>query len=336
MMQLRLGIVGLGFRSPFVKHWHQPDGDSIITAVADLNQEAIDTFKETIAADVYATNDFQELLERDDVDAVVILTEDYKHKDHALKVLEAGKHLYLDKPMAISTEDCDEIYRAWQASGQKMMIGFNMRYMPMYQTMKRYIDEGFIGEVKAIWVRHFVGFGGQFYYQDWHRNQKGTYSLLLQKASHDIDVIHMLTGSYVQKVAAFGGLDFYQDEANFEADNLEHQTDWPIDVEDNNVVIIGTKGRMENDELNGTITIKTRQTDTLADKSDITIQMKPTEGSHAGADPKITQAFVDYILRDIEPDPTPWDGRMSVAVGVEATKSLRSGGGVRHVSQEKP
>ena len=174
-MQLRLGIVGLGFRSPFVKHWHQPDGDSIITAVADLNQEAIDTFKETIAADVYATNDFQELLVRDDVDAVVILTEDYKHKDHALKVLEAGKHLYLDKPMAISIEDCDEIYRAWQASGQKMMIGFNMRYMPMYQTMKRYIDEGFIGEVKAIWVRHFVGFGGQFYYQDWHRNQKGTY-----------------------------------------------------------------------------------------------------------------------------------------------------------------
>lgn len=361
MMQLRLGIVGLGFRSPFVKHWHQPDGDSIITAVADLNQEAIDTFKETIAADVYATNDFQELLERDDVDAVVILTEDYKHKEHALKVLEAGKHLYLDKPMAISIEDCDEIYRAWQASGQKMMIGFNMRYMPMYQTMKRYIDEGFIGEVKAIWVRHFVGFGGQFYYQDWHRNQKGTYSLLLQKASHDIDVIHMLTGSYVQKVAAFGGLDFYQDEANFEADNLEHQTDWPIDVEDNNVVImqlangvkasylqnhftpdyqrnyviIGTKGRMENDELNGTITIKTRQTDALADKSDIMIQMKPTEGSHAGADPKITQAFVDYILRDIEPDPTPWDGRMSVAVGVEATKSLRSGGGVREVSQEK-
>ncbi|WP_208993230.1 Gfo/Idh/MocA family protein [Dolosigranulum pigrum] len=135
MMQLRLGIVGLGFRSPLVKHWHQPDGDSIITAVADLNQEAIDTFKETIAADVYATNNFQELLERDDVDAVVILTEDYKHKEHALQVLAAGKHLYLDKPMAISIEDCDEIYRAWQASGQKMMIGFNMRYMPMYQDI---------------------------------------------------------------------------------------------------------------------------------------------------------------------------------------------------------
>lgn len=239
------------------------------------------------------------------------------------------------------------------------MIGFNMRYMPMYETMKAYIDSGIIGDVKAVWVRHFVGYGGIFYFQDWHRNQKGTHSLLLQKASHDIDVIHMLTGSYVKKVSAFGSLDFYNQPENFQADGLKVQSEWDIDVEDNNVMImelengikasylqchftpdysrnycvIGTKGRMENDDVNGLIRIKTRNTNSLHDQSDLIIEMKPTKGRHAGGDQRIVDGFLDYLQKDIEPKATPLDGRMSVAVGVKATESLRKGGILQFVER---
>lgn len=358
MKQLRLGVIGAGLRSNILPYWHNPDGESVITALAELDQSKIDRFKEEVSSEgIFFTNDYTELLTRDDVDAIVILTEDYKHKKHAIESLQAGKHLYLEKPMALSIEDCDEILEAWRASGQKLMVGFNMRYMPMYQTMKKVIDDGVIGEVKAVWVRHFVGFGGRFYFQDWHRNRKTQYSLLLQKASHDIDVIHMLTGSYTKKVSAFGSLDFYHKEENFEADGLVHMTDLEIDVEDNNVVImelangikasylqchftpdyqrnyvvIGTKGRMENDDVNGLIHVKTRNTESLADQSDFTIQMKPMMGSHDGGDERITQAFVDYILHDKKPNVSPEDGRMSVAVGVKATESLREGGGLKEV-----
>lgn len=357
MEQLRLGIIGVGHRSYITPLWHQPEGRSVITAVAEIDDKAMQRFKDNVTEDIFFTNDYHELLKRDDVDAVVVLTEDYKHKQHAIDTLRAGKDLFLEKPMAITIEDCDEIIAVWKETGKKLMIGFNMRYMPMYQTMKEVIDSGYIGDVKAIWIRHFVGRGGVYYFQDWHRNREFTTSLLLQKASHDIDVIHMLTGSYVKKVSALGSLDFYDKPENFEADGLEHQTDSEIDVEDNNMmimelengvkasyvqchftpdyarnyVLIGTKGRVENDEVNETITIKTRNTSSLHDKSDVVIQMKPTDGVHAGADPLVTDAFVKYILDDIEPEATPIDGRMSVAVGVKATESLRQGGIMKEV-----
>lgn len=355
MKQLRVGVIGYGLRGDLAHNWHKPKGNTIITALAEIDDEAIERFKKDVTEDCFFTNDYREMLTRDDVDAVIILTEDYKHFEHTKDALQAGKHVYLEKPIAITIEDSDEIIALAQETGKKLMIGHNMRYMPMYQTMKKYIDEGFIGEVKAIWVRHFVGFGGYFYYQDWHRNSKYVNSLLLQKAAHDIDVIHMLGGSYTKKVSAFGSLDFYDDEENFKADGLTHQTDAEIDVEDNSVlimelengikasylqchftpdysrnyVVIGTKGRMENDDVNDTITIKTRSTGSLEDKSDLIIQMKKFDGAHAGADPLIAEAFVDYIFDGKEPNASPEDARMSVAVGVKATESLREGGGVK-------
>lgn len=361
MEKLRVGVIGYGLRGHLAKHWHQPEegGRSVITAFSELDEALIDKFKAEITADCFITKDYHELLAREDVDAVAILTEDWKHHQHALDAFKAGKHVFLEKPMAISIEDCDDIINTWQATDLKLMIGFNMRYMPMFQTMKQYIDQGAIGEVKAIWCRHFVGRGGRYYYQDWHRNSKYTNSLLLQKGSHDIDVIHMLGNSYTKKVSAFGSLDFYNDRKNFEADGLKDEWDIPIDVEDNNVlimelengikasylqchftpdyhrnyVVIGTKGRMENSMPDNTITIKSRNTAALHDQSDVVIQMKPTVGVHSGGDVRIATSFVNYILDGKLPDVTPHDGRMSVAVGCQATDILRRGGGMAEIPE---
>lgn len=357
MEELNIGVIGIGDRGYFVRSFHQPDLNTRVVGIAETNQENINRFKAYTDIDNYYTKDYRDLLNDETINAIVIMTEDYKHKEHVIEVLKAGKDVYLEKPMAITIEDCDEIIEVWKESGKKLMIGFNMRYMPMYETMKSIIDEGRIGDVKAIWVRHFVGRGGYFYYQDWHRNSKYTNSLLLQKGTHDIDVIHMLADSYIKKVSAFGSLDFYDKPANFEKDGLEHQTDSEIDVEDNNVlifelengvkaaylqnhftpdyqrnyVVIGTKGRLENDEVNETITVKTRNTDSLADKSDVIYHMKATTGVHAGGDEAISKAFINYVLHDVEPKASPYDGRMSVAVGVKATESLRNGGGLEFV-----
>ncbi len=89
------------------------------------------------------------------------------------------------------------------------MIGFNMRYMNIFRTMKDAIDAGEIGEPKAVWVRHFVGPGGNWYYHDWHAVSRNATGLLLQKASHDIDMIHWLTGRYTTRAAATGALSYY-------------------------------------------------------------------------------------------------------------------------------
>ena len=357
MDRINIGILGYGLRGNLAKEFHQYKTKAKIAALCELDDRKIERFKQEVTDQCLFTHDYNVMLAIEDIHAILILTEDFKHKEHAIAAMEAGKDVFLEKPMAISIEDCDAIIECWQRTGRKLMIGFNMRYMTMYETMKSYIDQGIIGEVKAIWVRHFVGSGGHYYFQDWHRNQQGTHSLLLQKGSHDIDMIHLLAGAYVKNVSAFGGLDYYGSPAHFKEDGLINQTNVAIDVEDNHVVImemangikaaylechftpdyarnyviIGTKGQMENDDDHHTITIKSRHTNTLEDSSDLVIQLDDPKEGHDGSDAKIVKAFCEYILNDQLPKVTPMDGRMSVAVGVTAAESLRSGGALKRV-----
>ncbi|WP_045517022.1 Gfo/Idh/MocA family protein [Neobacillus niacini] len=376
MDTVRIGIIGAGLRSGIAKYWHSPGGKSVVVGAADVSMTRLKEFQEKINEHAYITTDYRELLERKDIDAVAILSPDYLHEEHAIAALQAGKHVYCEKPLAITVEGCDRIIEESKKSGKHLMVGFNMRYMSMYQTMKEIIDSGVIGDLKAVWVRHFVGFGGYFYYHDWHGTAKNTTSLLLQKGSHDLDVIHWITGKYTKKVSAFGGLDFYGgDKPNTltcpTCDEKDTCTEASlkiltqcafreeIDVEDNNMLImeleggikasylqchftpdysrnytfIGTKGRVENDDVNDKIYVKTRKSNSWNELSDITYDMKKEQGSHGGADPKICNDFVELVLNNKHPLTTPYAGRMSVAVGCAATESIRSGGKVIEVSQ---
>lgn len=209
MDQLRIGMIGVGGRGGLWRHWHQPIGRSIVVAGADISSTALDRFREENGSAPFIATDYRALLDRSDIDAVAVCSPDFCHEEQAVAALQAGKHLFLEKPMAITTEGCDRILEAWRASGKRMMIGFNMRYMNIFQTMKEIVDSGAIGEIKAVWVRHFVGLGGDFYYHDWHATRANSTSLLLQKGSHDIDMIHWITGRYTKRVAAFGSLDFF-------------------------------------------------------------------------------------------------------------------------------
>ncbi|MBS4192059.1 Gfo/Idh/MocA family oxidoreductase [Bacillus sp. FJAT-49705] len=376
MNTVRIGIIGAGLRSGIAKYWHNPGGESVVVAAADVSMERLKKFQENINEHAYITLDYKELLARTDIDAVAILSPDYLHEEHAIAALQAGKHVYCEKPLAITVEGCDRIIKESEKARKHLMVGFNMRYMSMYQTMKEIIDSGVIGDLKAVWVRHFVGFGGYYYYHDWHGTAKNTTSLLLQKGSHDLDVIHWITGKYTKKVSAFGGLDFYGgDKPNTltcpTCDEKDTCTDASlkiltqcafreeIDVEDNNMLImeleggikasylqchftpdysrnytfIGTKGRVENDDVNDKIYVKTRKSNTWNEFSDITYDMKKELGSHGGSDPKICKDFVELILNNKQPLTTPFAGRMSVAVGCAATESIRSGGKVIEVCQ---
>ena len=209
MKQVRIGVIGVTFRGMIAKSWHNPDGDSIVVAGMDTSEKALDIFKREVNPDAFVTTDVDELLAREDIDAIAVCSPDYTHKEYVIKAFKAGKHVFGEKPMAITVEDCDEMLRAWKESGKKFMIGFNMRYMRMFRVMKEIAESGIIGDIRQVWVRHFVGYGGHFYYHDWHANSKYSTSLLLQKASHDIDMIHWITGQYTEKVVGMGKLDFY-------------------------------------------------------------------------------------------------------------------------------
>jgi predicted dehydrogenase len=157
------------------------------------------------------TLDHRELLGRDDLDAIVVMTPDDTHERVAIDCLQAGKAVYLEKPLAITVDGCDNVLRAARETGTRLYVGHNMRHMGVVRLMRDIIARGDIGVPKTVWVRHFVSYGGDYYFKDWHADRTRTTGLLLQKAAHDLDVVHWLAGGYTTRVNAMGDLMLYGD-----------------------------------------------------------------------------------------------------------------------------
>lgn len=208
---LLLGVIGSGGRGGHLARLaHQPRKGARIVACCDISPDTLARNREEFGPDLFATHDYRELLARE-LDGVIIGTPDFLHEEQALAALARRIPVYLEKPMALTTAGCDRILAAAKKHRTRLYLGHNMRHMAFVRKMKTLIDAGAIGEVKACWCRHFVGHGGDFYFRDWHSERRYTTGLLLQKAAHDIDVIHWLCGGYSRLVNALGGLTVYGD-----------------------------------------------------------------------------------------------------------------------------
>ncbi len=207
--KLRIGVIGCGGRGALADAAHKPDEGASLVAAADPSTKALDEFAEKFGPDVFVTADYRELVARADIDAVFITCPDFLHEECALAALEAGKSIYLEKPMTITIDGCDRILESARQKKLKVFVGHNMRHMDIVIKMRELIKSGAIGDVKAAWCRHFVAYGGDAYFKDWHADRSKSTSLLLQKGAHDIDVLHWLCGGYATRVNALGGLTLY-------------------------------------------------------------------------------------------------------------------------------
>lgn len=208
LKDLRIGVIGAGGRGWLAWNAHKPENGVRLVAGCDILEAPLAALREKLGPDCYTTTDYRRLLEQD-LDAVFVTTPDYLHEEHAVAALEAGKSVYLEKPMAITIEGCDRILKTAMKTGMKLYVGHNMRHMAVIQKMKTLADSGAIGEIKAGWCRHFVSYGGDAYFKDWHAERSKSTSLLLQKAAHDIDVLHWLCNGYSKRVVGMGGLSVY-------------------------------------------------------------------------------------------------------------------------------
>jgi predicted dehydrogenase len=223
--ELRLGVLGFGLRGSLARTAHRPGHGSTVVALADPDGAAR---KEAEAAFPGArlTHDHREVIHAPDIDAVLVLTPDHTHADLAREALEAGKPVFVEKPLDITVERCDAILRTAYETGTRLYVGHNMRHMPVIRLMRDIIARGEIGAVKTVWVRHFVGYGGDWYFKDWHAERRRTTGLLLQKAAHDIDVLHWLAGGYARRVQALGDLMVYGDNPHRRAPGEPKHADW--------------------------------------------------------------------------------------------------------------
>ncbi len=372
---LRVGIVGFGLRASLWRHVHKPGAGSEVVMVCDISERGRKDAAEKIPTAAITSN-LEELLGAG-LDAVLVLTPDNRHAEIAVQTLKAGIATFCEKPLDVTLEAADAILTAAYTSGTRLYVGHNMRHMPVVVQMRELIQAGTIGEVKAVWCRHFVGNGGDYYFKDWHAERANTTSLLLQKGAHDIDVIHWLAGGYSKRVSAIGDLAVYGSITN-RRDNSDRRMgdwfsleNWPpteqtelnpvIDVEDismmqmvldngalasyqqchftpdywRNYTVIGAEGRIENfgDGPGDFIHVWTTRSQGGFVEPDQKVEIKDGDGGHGGADPLLIAEFLRFVRDGGATATSPVAARASVAAGVLAAQSLRSGGGALEVPQ---
>ena len=193
-------VVGIGARCYLAALADSSPESARLVAAADTAPDAAERAERLLPEGVAVVGDHRDLLECG-LDAVVLTTPDDTHEELACFFLEAGIPVYLEKPLAITIESADRILATARRTGTRLYVGHNMRHMEVVRLLKSIIDSGRIGELKAIWCRHFVGNGGDYYFRDWHAERRHVTGLLLQKAAHDIDVMSWLAASEVNSRA---------------------------------------------------------------------------------------------------------------------------------------
>jgi predicted dehydrogenase len=210
-----IAVLGLGGRGRyFAKSWPENPAARLV-ACCEIDPQVAAFAKQDVNApeDCAWYADMHEMLADPRVEAVIVATHDRHHRECGEAVLRAGKHLFLEKPMAQTIADCDALIEAWQQSRTVFMIGLELRFCTLCATMKQILDRGDIGEVRLGYAVDNVSVGGQYYFHGPRRRQEYTVSLLLEKGTHTLDLMNWFIGARPRRVFCEGGLDVFGGDA---------------------------------------------------------------------------------------------------------------------------
>lgn len=197
MDKVRIGIIGSGFMG-------RTNAETVTRYLegAELVAVAGGTRAPQLAGEYHVAHEatVPQLLERPDIDAVLISTPHSEHAWQTIHAAEHGKHILLDKPMATTIEDCDRILDAVHKAGVNLMIMFGQRFRICNREARRLIQEGAIGRVTMI-QEHILNCGGLASLPSWQSLPENS-GTLLAHAVHNIDRIRWFSGQEVSSVAA--------------------------------------------------------------------------------------------------------------------------------------
>ena len=148
----KLAIIGTGGISHAHATGYSKLGDQVqIVAGCDIKQSALDSFCAKWGKDIRQYKDYNEMLrEEKDVDAVSVCTPNGVHRDPTIAALNAGKHVIVEKPMAMNPGECEKMIAAARKAKKKLVIGFQYRYHPNTRFIKRAVDDGRFGDIMFV------------------------------------------------------------------------------------------------------------------------------------------------------------------------------------------
>lgn len=208
---MEFAIIGLGGRGLTYAHFIKYYGSKLVAVCdTDANKKDIACTEYGVATENFFTNE-DEFFKEKRADALVISTLDTLHHRQTLKALELGYDVLLEKPIAVTLEQCEEIAQRATELNRKVAVCHVLRYSPFYVVVKRLLSEGAIGDVVSLYMSEEIGyyhFAHSYVRGNW-RNTRVSTPLILAKNCHDTDMICWLLGKKCLSVSSVGGLKYF-------------------------------------------------------------------------------------------------------------------------------
>lgn len=325
MTKIGIGVIGLGRMGRVYANFvaGQLD-DAELVAVSDPQPAVLAHY-----AGISTVEDYTALLADPRVDAVIVTTPTHTHRDVVIAAAQAGKHVFCEKPTALTLRETDEMITAVDRAGVLMQIGFMRRFDRAYSEAKRQIDAGVIGT--PVMIRSI----GRDPYRTSleYANPAVSGGLIVDMGIHDFDVVRWLTGDEIQRVytetaalvypelTTVGDVDNAQITLRFNSGalgNIEvsRTAKYGYDIRGE---VVGTEGALQIGYLQETAVL------TLT-KAGVRHDVVPHFPERFG--PAYTAqiaAFVGCVRDDRPPTVTAQDARAALQAAIAATRSQHSG-----------
>ncbi|MEG0381852.1 MAG: Gfo/Idh/MocA family oxidoreductase [Christensenella sp.] len=299
-----------------------------MAAVVDVVEDAARAAAEELGCEKYYT-DYKDALTNDEIDAVVVVSPTNLHKQIVIDCANAGKHIFCEKPMAMDSQECEEMEAAANKNNVKLQIGFMRRHDESFNQAKEIIDSGAIGDV--VLIRSNTR--GPSKPRPWMFDIKKSNGVLAELNSHDIDCVRWLAGSEIKSVYAIadnfrnkeiaGEYPDYYDSVVMTGvfeNGVQYSIDGAAFVQygyDAKVEVVGTKGVIHiGKENGGNYTVAT------VENGISTPYINSWMTLFKDAYLKEDIGFAECILNDTEPKVTGHDGKMAVKIVEVGNQSI--------------
>jgi myo-inositol 2-dehydrogenase / D-chiro-inositol 1-dehydrogenase len=209
------GMIGVGNRGSYLLRGVLAQPNAKVVALCDIKPDRLDQAATAAAREKPATyTDWRRILDRHDVDAVYIATPPDLHSQMAVAALQAGKHVYCEKPIGITPAQVRAVIEAAKKSNKVFVPGQQLRSMKEYMEAVRKIREGVIGDVLMVKAqRHAAadlphdGTSGDWYFDV---NRSGGY--LIEQSVHNLDLCNWAIGAHPTRACGFGAIQLYKND----------------------------------------------------------------------------------------------------------------------------
>ncbi|MBI3696225.1 MAG: Gfo/Idh/MocA family oxidoreductase [Acidobacteria bacterium] len=212
---IRTGIIGTGNRGGHL--WRSLvnlDGVKMVAA-CDLKADRLDKALSVASRDnPTGYSDYRKLLERKDIDAVFIATPCDLHVEMAIAALQAGKHVYCEKPRGITPESIARLLKVARSSKTVLQVGQQMRYGPQLRETIAKIHEGVAGKIIMVKAQRHAGndLDHDGPSADWFFDAKRSGDVIVEMAVHNLDVCNWAINCRPERAAGFGGVGMWVNE----------------------------------------------------------------------------------------------------------------------------